>query len=400
MTKIKVENRYETVRIDALESIDGKATIDDLGILRGMCPVTRCGIFLYHNDDGSERRELRPADEVFAPHSMKSLEMIPITLEHPAEGYVDATVASREAIGATGESVKRSGDLVYASIVVYDKAAVEEIRSKRTCELSLGYVSEIEHSPGVYEGEPYDCIQRKITYNHLSVVSEGRAGSDIRIRTDSGVFMNRNDEQEIPRDAQLKAPITPQVLNEQFEQFRSRTDSRMDAIEKSVDSMRKDLKEVMDSMHRRRGDEEEEVMDGEEAERKKKLHESTERNSGGEEKTDSASVHAEAARRAKYMLAAKEHLDSEKFASLAKDSVKTNDIRDAVLLHLDTAKSVLESKSSDYVDAVFDTLMAVRTRTNQKEKVHARADVARSEGHGSYVMAADRPVATIKFERG
>jgi hypothetical protein len=52
----------------------------------------------------------------------------------------------------------------------------------------MGYFAEFDPTPGVApEGETYDGIQRRIRYNHLSLLraGEGRAGPDVRLLLDS-----------------------------------------------------------------------------------------------------------------------------------------------------------------------------------------------------------------------
>ena len=57
------------------------------------------------------------------------------------------------------------------------KNAIEE--EKR--ELSLGYSCVYEWTPGVFEGQPYDAIQRKLRGNHLALVREGRMGPEVAV---------------------------------------------------------------------------------------------------------------------------------------------------------------------------------------------------------------------------
>jgi hypothetical protein len=333
------QQRSARICIDSMQATDGKASIDDKGILRGLCPVTRCGVFLYMNPDGTERRELRPRDEVFSPHALESMKMIPITLNHPLEGYVDANIAKRDGIGSTGETIKEAGDFVFSSIMVYDPKAIEAIRTNRICELSLGYVSDIEDIAGEYEGEVYDCIQRNIKYNHLSVVEKGRAGSNVRIITD-GVCMSKNDKQEIPRDPELKAPMSAQTLNNEFFTSIQRVDSRVDAIEAAVKGIGDKVDSFIEKMEKRKEDEEEK-------------EDSCVHSAENKLKEDSAEVEALAARRAKYLVEAYSRMPFDEAHSLS--TKKTNEIRDAVIASLCRNDSIsLEGKSDDYIEAFFD----------------------------------------------
>ena len=65
-----------------------KAAKTPQGFLKAPVRATRTGIFIYHDANGNEVRELRPPDEVFATPSMESLIMIPLTNNHPYEFYL------------------------------------------------------------------------------------------------------------------------------------------------------------------------------------------------------------------------------------------------------------------------------------------------------------------------
>ena len=72
----------EAIRYDRTEI---KATRTDEGYLVDTPIVGRVGIQLYKNADGTIRRELRPAEEVFHVDSLKSFAGKPVTDEHPGE---------------------------------------------------------------------------------------------------------------------------------------------------------------------------------------------------------------------------------------------------------------------------------------------------------------------------
>ncbi len=153
------------------------------GFLRGEAHVTRVGVFTYRNADGSLRRELRHPDDVFHPDSLRSLALAPITLGHPAEA-VTSKNAKGLAVGAVGGEVARADAFVRAPFVVHDEAAIAEVESGRQRELSCGYDCRLDAGAGVYNGEAYDCRQRDIRYNHVAILSRGRAGPEVSIRLD------------------------------------------------------------------------------------------------------------------------------------------------------------------------------------------------------------------------
>ncbi len=129
----------------------------------------RAGLLKYRNADGSERVEYRPPEEAFSEDSLASLMGKPITLGHKA--MVTASNAAEVApIGTVLSAGRKDGGNIRADIVIYDLPTADR-------ELSCGYRPDLDETPGItLEGEHYDAIQRNIRYNHVAVVTKGRAG--------------------------------------------------------------------------------------------------------------------------------------------------------------------------------------------------------------------------------
>lgn len=149
------------------------------GYLRDKPIVTTCGIFEYQNDDGSIRRELRLPADVFDPESLKSYKGKPIIFTHDA-GEIDAGNVSQEITGTILSNGIKDGANVRADIIIHDAAVLK--RGLR--ELSLGYDCDLEETPGVWQGKPYDAIQHNIRINHLALVEQARAGHKARLNLD------------------------------------------------------------------------------------------------------------------------------------------------------------------------------------------------------------------------
>jgi hypothetical protein len=164
--------------------VQGETTITDEGYIKARSIVTRCGVFLYKNADGTVRKELRHPDDVLLPESLETIKMIPVVNGHPPERLVTADNAKRLAVGYTGETVDIENPYIVANILVTDKDAVDEIRDKRKNELSLGYTTDLIPDSGMYFGEPYEFRQTNIRYNHLALVDQARAGPQARIALD------------------------------------------------------------------------------------------------------------------------------------------------------------------------------------------------------------------------
>lgn len=151
-----MENDMKVQRFDSLP-LDATYFTDE-GYLVDHPIVTSVGIFVYHNPDGSERRELRLPEEVFAEKSLASYKGKPIIVTHDA-GYVDTDNVKDESIGTILSEGYRDGDDVRAEIIIHDTDSLKKYKMR---ELSCGYNLRLDETPGVWEGQPYDAIQRDI----------------------------------------------------------------------------------------------------------------------------------------------------------------------------------------------------------------------------------------------
>lgn len=173
-----MENDMKVQRFDSLP-LDATYFTDE-GYLVDHPIVTSVGIFVYHNPDGSERRELRLPEEVFAEKSLASYKGKPIIVTHDA-GYVDTDNVKEESIGTILSEGYRDGDDVRAEIIIHDTDSLKKYKMR---ELSCGYNLRLDETPGVWEGQPYDAIQRDIEINHLALVDKARAGEQARLNID------------------------------------------------------------------------------------------------------------------------------------------------------------------------------------------------------------------------
>jgi hypothetical protein len=167
------------------------------GALRVDGVFTRAGVFVYLNKDGTQRRELRPPDEVFRKDALESFQLVPITDDHPPE-LVRADNRDRYQRGMTGEDVRREDEQVVGSLVVTDVATINKMEAGKVG-LSCGYEVELDETPGE---DPrygrYDAIQRNIRGNHLALVYEPRAGKEACVRMDAAVMRRDLYEGEDP----------------------------------------------------------------------------------------------------------------------------------------------------------------------------------------------------------
>jgi hypothetical protein len=60
------------------------------------------------------------------------------------------------------------------------------VENRTASQISCGYNCQLEETPGEWQGQRYDAIQRAIRYNHVALEPIGRAGPEVGIRLDAG----------------------------------------------------------------------------------------------------------------------------------------------------------------------------------------------------------------------
>lgn len=224
------------------------------GFLIARAPVTSIGVFSYRNPDGSERRELRLPEEVFAEESLASLKMKPLTLLHPDEKVTPENVGELS-VGSVGSDVTSDSYRVYVSLTATKKDAVDAVENGSARSLSCGYDCDIEWTSGTWMGMKYDCIQRNIRYNHVALVPVPRAGDGNAIRMDSAGTptlpdMNKHENNTNQEDKMDKIHLDgadyqaePQVIAAY-----NKAVDRADGLEKELEKARNDAKEQLDKL--------------------------------------------------------------------------------------------------------------------------------------------------------
>ncbi len=84
-------------------------------------------------------------------------------------------------VGATGTDAVFDAPYLKNSLMIWDGEGIAGVESDEQKELSAGYHYVADMTPGEYEGESYDGVMRDIEFNHVALVEEGRAGSDVLV---------------------------------------------------------------------------------------------------------------------------------------------------------------------------------------------------------------------------
>ncbi len=148
--------------------------------------VSRIGVLRYHLPDGTVRRELRHPDEVFKADSLATLDSVPVIDIRDHTAILTPADYKRASVGHV-KSVTFDAKYIECELVVQDEATLDAIDLGERAEISCGYVCKHDWTPGTFDGEPYDLIQRDIKYNHVALCppNRGRAGPDVGLRLDN-----------------------------------------------------------------------------------------------------------------------------------------------------------------------------------------------------------------------
>lgn len=158
-------------------------------------PISKAGVFPYSGRqlglEGEDANKifqvLRPPEELGDPECVASFKLLPWIDEHvmlgPAAQKLTPRAVSAEqkgVQGVIGEDVFFRDGTLFANIKAFSSTLAELIAAGKR-ELSAGYRCIYDMTAGVWNGQSYDAVQRKIRGNHLALVQEGRMGPDVAV---------------------------------------------------------------------------------------------------------------------------------------------------------------------------------------------------------------------------
>lgn len=155
-------------------------------------PISKAGVFPYLGaqlpgapDPMKAYAVLRPPEELGAPECVDSFKLQPWIIKHAMLGPEEKGLTPPEekgVHGVIGEKVRFSPETntLYGNIKGFSEELKVQIEDGIK-ELSCGYWHDLDWTPGTWNGEPYDAVQRTIRANHLALVPSGRMGSDVAV---------------------------------------------------------------------------------------------------------------------------------------------------------------------------------------------------------------------------
>ena len=151
-------------------------------------PLSKVGVFPYMGEQiggepGRVYRVYRPEEELSDPDCIASFKLVPWVDEHTMLGSEGdgLTPAEQKGVqGVIGEEVYFDYPYLRGNVKLFSDAMKTLIESGKR-ELSCGYRCQYDFTPGVFEGQQYDAVQRMIRGNHVALVQEGRMGPDVAV---------------------------------------------------------------------------------------------------------------------------------------------------------------------------------------------------------------------------
>lgn len=322
-------------RYDYSPGGNSKVEMTPEGFMRVHARAAKVGVMKYRQADGSIIRELVPPETLFDEGSMATLAMKPVTNNHPS-ALLDSETAPNYTVGFTGETVKKDEDKYLAvSTVITDKRTIQDAESGKV-EVSPGYTCELDFTPGKFDGEEYDAVQKNRRYNHLAVVGKGRGGPEVRLKLDADdavqVELNK------PEEKRMKIKLDGKEF-EVADEVGAAMNAEMKKKEEEANAAKveaKDAKAACQDAEKAK-DQAEAKADGLDAEIKKLKA----------QRTDSADVQKLVKARIALEKTA-ERAGVEKF-----DALSDLDLKKAVI-KVDSPDVSLDGKSEEYINARFD----------------------------------------------
>lgn len=165
-----------------------KWRIDDNGFMRVTARVLSAGVMQYLREElpddfpPGEVFDINvPFEEMTDPETMHSLEGAAVVAgDHD---WISVDSRSELEVGSVAGSASIDGPYLMADFIIRDGEAIEKIKSNALGDISSAYISEVIPEPGNQQSCPFHGVQRKIRFNHVSILppGEGRGGREVRI---------------------------------------------------------------------------------------------------------------------------------------------------------------------------------------------------------------------------
>lgn len=197
-------------RWDTLGKVAFDAARSPEGFLEAKAPITKCGVFAYEQKDGTVLRELRHPDDVYAAQALKSMEMMPIQVDHVAMLTPDNSKSLQ--VGQVGNNIMVAAPHVWGNLRLTAREGIDAATLQGKDGLSCGYFCDLVIEPGVYNGEQYDARQVNLVYNHLALCTVPRLGDELRVSMDSAGAFQTERKPRLDSTSQQENPMNVKII--------------------------------------------------------------------------------------------------------------------------------------------------------------------------------------------
>jgi len=145
----------------------------------------------------------RPASEI--EKAVETFNGLPLMLDHWNMDANTIGEVKNMVVGSLGTDAHWEAPYLKNSLIVTDADAIAKIEDGSYAELSASYGCDIVMDGGIFDGNSYDGYMADIHGNHVALVSEGRAGHDVRVADKS---ISEEGGKKMDKWEQLKALLT------------------------------------------------------------------------------------------------------------------------------------------------------------------------------------------------
>lgn len=176
-------------------SLNSVRHYDENGFLHvDLCNITKEQVAPYYGREIPGWQELglipdkiyygyRPFEEI--KKAADTFNNLPLLSEHVEDGADKKNQHLR--VGSLGTNADVREPYLTNSLAVYDEKAIKSIESEEKKELSSAYRYDPVLKPGFFDGQRYDFRMENIRGNHVALVKEGRAGSDVVVADSNSI---------------------------------------------------------------------------------------------------------------------------------------------------------------------------------------------------------------------
>lgn len=217
--------------------------INGWSVIKGN-PISKVGVFPYSGaqvDPSFPPDQIvmvyRPEEELSDPECIESFKLVPWIIDHEMLGSVDEGMTPAEQKGIHGvitDNVYYDAPYLKGDLKVFSETMADEIDENGKKDLSIGYRCLYDVVAGMYNGQKYDAIQRKIRGNHLALVDEGRSGPDVSVLDHFKITLDSAEIIRMMPTQKKEDEATLPLSNSEKDTAAETIDQRLDRIDSAV----------------------------------------------------------------------------------------------------------------------------------------------------------------------